>query len=119
MARKRRKKSANMEIVGVILMAFGAILAFGIYFGSAGMLGVAFQNVCLGLFGTLSYALPPAIIALGVYVAFYMRRPKKSGPYVCAGVIALCVICLWHLIFTGRPTEPGYFASVAAAYGAG
>lgn len=119
MARKRRKKSANMEIAGVIFMAFGAILAFGIYFGSAGMLGVAFQNVCLGLFGTLSYALPPAIIALGVYVAFYMRRPKKSGPYVCAGVIALCVICLWHLIFTGRPTEPGYFASVAAAYGAG
>ena len=30
MARKRRKKSANMEIAGVILMAFGAILAFGI-----------------------------------------------------------------------------------------
>ena len=83
MARKRRKKSANMEIAGVILMAFGAILAFGIYFGSAGMLGVAFQNVCLGLFGTLSYALPPAIIALGVYVEMCIRdrswpRPLES-----------------------------------------
>jgi len=57
-AKKRKKKSANLEIAGVLLMALGAILAFGMYFNGAGLIGAAFKEVFMGVLGNFAYVLP-------------------------------------------------------------
>ncbi|MBE5781155.1 MAG: DNA translocase FtsK [Clostridiales bacterium] len=116
MAKKRKKKSANLEIAGVLLMALGAILAFGMYFNGAGLIGAAFKEVFMGVLGNFAYVLPIGVLVLGGYIAFYLQGKSSGAKTACISVIILCVICIWHLIFYGSGAEADYITSIGLTY---
>ncbi|MHB0914909.1 MAG: FtsK/SpoIIIE family DNA translocase [Thermoleophilia bacterium] len=59
------------ELGGLALIAMGIFLAFVVYFDwSGGLIGSGLVGVLKFLFGILSFAAPPALAALGVYLIF-------------------------------------------------
>ena len=67
--RKKTKKTDNYAAAVLISILAAIVLAIFIYFDSAGVAGSAIRNVVFGMFSSVSYLLPPVLLALGIYTA--------------------------------------------------
>ena len=116
MARRRRKKSANMEIFGIVLTAFGILAGLGIYLGAAGLFGEAIRMGFTGLFGKSAYFIPVFSVGAGLYIALKMKRMPRSNQVTFGILIAVSILCIWHLFFEHTSLEYSYFDYIGKCY---
>ena len=65
-ARKKEKFQLANEIAGVLLIAFGLIMAVSVYSASQAIFISWFRDFSFGMFGALSFALPALTISGGI-----------------------------------------------------
>ncbi len=86
------------EFLGIVLIVVGALLALAIYFGLAGPLGRGIGELFGWFTGLARFALPLALIVVGVAL---VRSGRSSSPWRLAigwGLVAAAVLGLLHVI---------------------
>ena len=83
MARKKKKKGAeiNIDATSISFILLGIILGIFVYSsGSNGIIGNLIKSILLGCIGNIMYAVPIILIFLGIYVIFrdFSRFKLKS-----------------------------------------
>lgn len=83
MARKKKKKSReiNIDATSIAFILIGVILGIFVYSsGSNGIVGNLVKSILLGCIGNIMYAVPIILVFLGVYVIFrdFSRFKLKS-----------------------------------------
>ena len=83
MARKKKKKGAeiNIDATSIIFILLGIILGIFVYSGgSNGIIGNLIKSVLLGCIGNIMFAVPIILVFLGIYVIFrdFSRFKLKS-----------------------------------------
>ncbi len=108
--KKPRKKSSPInaktnqalmkEIVGIIILAAGILLFFGIFFEkSTGVFGTFISGFLSGLLGWTNKLFPFVVIVLGLYMIFTGMTDKlrnKSAYYVA---MVLLVSSFFHIVY--------------------
>lgn len=80
------------EVVGVLLIALGLILAVAAYFGQDALILVWLRQFMFGMFGIAGYILPVVAVLGGVSVIIW--RKKKKSP----GKIILGIVGVWSML---------------------
>ena len=117
--RKRKKRILAEEIAGVVLIAFAVLLALGIFSSSNAIVLDTFKQICWGVFGAVSYILPVALVALGVYLLLFADKKRKTAQVVCYAIIAVCFICIVHLMFVSKIAAANYGDFIQKSYDLG
>ena len=118
-ARKRKKRILAEEIAGVVLIAFAVLLALGIFTSSDALVLDTFKQICWGVFGAVSYILPIAMVALGVYLLLFADKKRRTVQIVCYVIIAVCFLCIVHLIFVSKIASANYGDFITKSYDLG
>ncbi|HVM20063.1 MAG TPA: DNA translocase FtsK [Egibacteraceae bacterium] len=84
------------EVWGIGLLVLAALTALGVWFDSAGTLGVYLMLLFRGLFGVLGLFAPVALVLAGVML-LREKSPDNGRVAVGAGVTIAAVAGLWHL----------------------
>jgi DNA segregation ATPase FtsK/SpoIIIE, S-DNA-T family len=90
----KRKESGfshyNQEIIGILVFAFGVLVALSIYYkGSVGIFGKFIRELLLGFIGIPAFILPPLILLYSVFIIFKKqdRELKLRALYTFALII--------------------------------
>ena len=109
-SRSRNAKDDGLlnEIVLIAVIAFSALL-FLSNLGFVGNFGKVISDVMFGLFGYVSYLVPPALTA-GAMVFVKCRDRAVSSVKIWAGLIILVILCAFsqQLFFKDHVTVESY-----------
>ena len=99
---KRRAQEDRRDIIGLALIAFGIILALGLYTSSTGIIGRAMATAVGALFGLARFAVPVLLVAAGwsVWRSSKKKRRRKSRPALVWARLSAPWICLFAAVFT-------------------
>ena len=114
------QESHAREFWGIGLIVLAVLTAFGVWFDSAGTIGVYLFLLFRGLFGVLGLFAPVAILAVGVCL---LRDRSKAHARIAVGaaVTTAALAGLWHLA-KGAPAfgaKPAALHKAAGWLGAG
>ncbi len=115
------KKKPYGEAAGVIFIALGIFLGVCVFIKTdTGLLGGAFRDVLLGLFGLYVYFVPFALIALGIGIIAARSRKMGGGRTALIILIIISMLSLTHtFILSKLNLTGGFFAYVADSYRVG
>ncbi|MEG1559696.1 MAG: DNA translocase FtsK [Clostridia bacterium] len=88
----KMKPETKREILGIVFIAFGILLAIFIYSLETSVIGSAVVTVSFGLIGVFSYCLPP------LFLLFGLLRIIKSEATLRKGAIFSALICIFLII---------------------
>ena len=86
------------DLVGVVLIGVGAVLALAMYFDLGGPLGSALDTFVGWFFGLARYAVPIVLVVIGVA---FIRKGRSSSPLRLVlgwGLVAAAALGLLHVI---------------------
>ncbi|HZB39775.1 MAG TPA: DNA translocase FtsK 4TM domain-containing protein [Ilumatobacter sp.] len=86
------------DLVGVVLIGVGAVLALAMYFDLGGPLGRALDTFVGWFFGLARYVLPIVLVAIGIA---FIRKGRSSSPLRLVlgwGLVAAAALGLLHVI---------------------
>ncbi len=106
-AHKRTKKQAQeeliareqgkREILGICFIAIGLFLGASLYSDAVGVIGQAIGSVFFGLFGLCGYAVPVAVIALGVTSIIRSSDGFRASTFVMILTLTFAILSLFHI----------------------
>ncbi|MEI6102154.1 MAG: DNA translocase FtsK 4TM domain-containing protein, partial [Eubacteriales bacterium] len=126
--KKRRYKNKNKtnEIIGVLLIALGALSVIAVYLQLNSVFGDSIKQTIFGLFGTAGYAIPALLIAMGVLVIAARHTNANPGKLLLILLVFLFVISILHVgvaqtigVENGFSNYTGQSYNTGAAYEAG
>ncbi len=95
---EKRAPHAFVEIVGIILIALGALFAVYIYSGSDDPLGTVISHYLFGMHGCFAYVVPVLFVIVGFYLILGGRK-KPARSTLLTGLLAfwfiLCALHMW------------------------
>lgn len=92
----KKKREIHDEIIAIILIAIGIFLIVSLQTGATGALGVFVQNLLLGLFGRVAYALPYFLIVYSILIF-----AKKSAFVTVRSWASIILLFLLASAFNG------------------
>jgi S-DNA-T family DNA segregation ATPase FtsK/SpoIIIE len=100
-ARARSRSAHYQDLIGLSLVALGALTALAVFADLAGPAGEALTDAAATAFGVGRFGLPPAVVAAGVLVLW--RRPlDQPARLAVGGAVAVVAACgLVHLVRSG------------------
>ncbi len=114
---KRKNDSFRNETAGVLMITAGLLIGLAMYFKGGNEFFIDFRIFLRGLFGILSYILPPALIASGIYAIAVNREKKEKSSvfFVVLGIVSIFIII--HLFGASRYNPKyGFFKYIARSY---
>lgn len=119
-ARKKKKENFQLanEISGILLIAFGLIMAVSVYSASQAIFISWFRDFSFGMFGALSFALPALTISGGI-LAIAVRGKKPKGYQIAIGILGFLSLLSFVELCCVRPYGPGqiaYFSYLKQCY---
>lgn len=106
------------EVVGILLIALGLIMAVSVYSASQAIFIAWFRSFCFGMFGVVGYALPVCTIAGGIWAIAARGHMPKGYQLLMGGLGFLSLLSLIELCYA-RPFGPGqigYFPYLQECY---
>lgn len=92
------KQRVGSEVLGVVLIAVGVLLALYLYRTTDAFLGVALQKVLFGAVGVVAFGLPPFLMLLGVFAIAGRKRIPVSGRATVTVLLVVFVAALMQLL---------------------
>ena len=96
--KEKRSPRVAAEIVGIVLIALGALFAVYLYSGSNDPLGKIISSYLLGMHGLFGYAIPVIFVLIGFFLILGGRKSPARGTLL-TGLFAfwfvLCAIHMW------------------------
>lgn len=119
-AAKNEKQGFQLanEIAGILLIAFGLIMAISVYSTSEAIFIAWFRAFSFGMFGGMGYALPALTISGGI-LAIAVRNHKPKGYQIVLGILGFLSLLSFIELCCARPYGPGqigYFSYLAQCY---
>ena len=96
-APEKRPSHAGVEIVGIILIALGALFAVYLYSGNDDWLGRIISGYLLGMHGVFSYAVPVVFVIVGFYLIIGGRKKPARGTLITGLLAVLFILCALHM----------------------
>jgi S-DNA-T family DNA segregation ATPase FtsK/SpoIIIE len=96
-AQEKRAPHAVVEIVGIILIALGALFAVYLYSGNDDWLGRIISGYLLGMHGVFSYAVPVVFVIVGFYLIIGGRKKPARGTLLTGLLAILFILCALHM----------------------
>ena len=115
-SKKQAQERRQREIIGVVWIAVGVLLALYLFFSATGTLGLWLSQALFGLFGWFAYLLPVMFIGLGLLCIKGGSNESFRGT---GWLVVLGMLAIVALIQTARsqPYEDvGYMPYVNEAY---
>ena len=94
---EKRAPHAVIEIVGIILIALGALFAVYLYSGNDDWLGRIISGYLLGMHGVFSYAVPVVFVIIGFYLIIGGRKKPARGTLITGLLAILFILCALHM----------------------
>ncbi len=102
----KRKKKAEWniqgEIVALLIMALGFLMGISFFTSAAGVFGNYFKDICMGLLGVISYALPLIVTFYGIHFIIKKGYFDNTYKYVL-GLVSLTLFSAIIQIFHYDP----------------
>ncbi len=96
-APEKRSQHAVVEVIGIILIALGALCAVYLYSGSQDALGTVISGYLLGMHGVFAYAVPILFVIIGFYLILGGRK-KPARSTLLTGLLTIWfVLCALHM----------------------
>ena len=76
---KKRSPHAIAEVLGIVLIALGALFAVYLYSGSQDWLGSLISGYLLGMHGLFAYAVPVLFVIIGFFLILGGRKSPARG----------------------------------------
>ena len=92
------RQRVGAEVLGVVLIALGILLALYLYRVTDEPLGVALQKVLFGAVGVVAFGLPPFLMLLGAFAIAGRKRSPASGRVLVTVLLVVCVAALMQLL---------------------
>ncbi|MBN2853781.1 MAG: DNA translocase FtsK 4TM domain-containing protein [Clostridia bacterium] len=109
---KKTNQAVMKEVSGILVLALGVLIFFGIYFKvSTGMFGVFISGLLSGLFGWTYKLIPFLVVILGLYLIFTGMTDKlrnKSSYFIA---MVLLISCFFHIVYLDR--NPGLYQNIS------
>ena len=96
--RKSVQKSFSSDMIGGILIVLGLVLFVFLKFDNIGVIPKIFNNLCMGLFGYISYLLPIVLIFVGGR-AIYNEEKTDMSKDILKGTYLTCIIAATIAVF--------------------
>ena len=97
-AKQKRSPRIAIEVIGIVLIALGALFAVYLYSGSNDPLGKIISSYLLGMHGMFGYAVPVIFVIIGFFLILGGKKSPARGTLL-TGIIAfwfiLCAIHMW------------------------
>ena len=94
---EKRAPHAVVEIVGIILIALGALFAVYLYSGNDDWLGRIISSYLLGMHGVFAYAVPVVFVIVGFYLIIGGRKRPARGTLLTGLLAVLFILCALHM----------------------
>lgn len=91
------REQGKREIIGICFIAIGLFLGASLYSDAVGVIGQAIGSVFFGLFGLCGYAVPVAVIALGVMSIIRSSDGFKASTFVMMFALIFAILSLFHI----------------------
>ncbi|MBN2558849.1 MAG: DNA translocase FtsK [Clostridia bacterium] len=104
-AKKARKKRPSIfkEVVGILVIMFGVLVFFGIFFeASTGVFGKVTSNLLSGLIGWTYHIFPFLIIILGMFLVFTSYEINWERRSVLILLMLLLAACFFQLTYIDK-----------------
>ena len=114
--RRRRNKNKANEIFGVLLVALGVLVlsVITVYLNLNSVFGNGIKNIVFGLFGSMGFAIPAILIAVGVLVIAARKKSANPGKLLLIVLVLFFVTSLFHVNIAGQIGVDNPFSSYAA-----
>jgi S-DNA-T family DNA segregation ATPase FtsK/SpoIIIE len=96
-APEKKAPHAVVEIVGIVLIALGALFAVWTYSGSDDWLGRILSAYLFGMHGCFAYAVPVLFIIIGFYLIIGGRKKPARGTLLTGLLAIWFVLCAVHM----------------------
>ena len=96
-AKETKAPHAVVEIVGIILIALGALFAVYLYSGNDDWLGRIISTYLLGMHGVFAYAVPVLFVIIGFYLIIGGRKKPACGTLLTGLLAVLFILCALHM----------------------
>ena len=96
-AKETKAPHAVVEIVGIILIALGALFAVYLYSGNDDWLGRIISTYLLGMHGVFAYAVPVLFVIIGFYLIIGGRKKPARGTLLTGLLAVLFILCALHM----------------------
>ena len=93
-----RAPHAAVEIIGIILLALGALFAVYLYSGNEDWLGEIISGYLLGMHGMFAYAVPVIFVIVGIYLIVGGRKKPARGTLITGLLTVWFILCAFHLV---------------------
>ena len=118
--RRRKNRNKTNEIIGVLLIAFGALSVIAVYLNLDSVFGAGIKNIIFGLFGAIGFVIPIILIAVGVLVIAARKKNANPGKLLLIVLVLFFVMSLFHIDIAGRiGVDVGFSNYVADSYAIG
>ncbi len=97
-ASEKRAPHAVVEIIGILLLALGALCAVYLYSGNDDWLGRIISGYLLGMHGMVAYAMPVMFVIIGVYLIIGGRKKPARGTLLTGLLAFWFLLCAFHLL---------------------
>ncbi len=95
--KEKRSPRAVAEIIGIVLIALGALFAVYLYSGSNDPLGKIISSYLLGMHGVFGYAVPVIFILIGFFLILGGRKSPARGTLLTSIAVFWFVLCALHM----------------------
>lgn len=113
--RRRKNRNKTNEIIGVLLIALGALSVIAVYLNLDSVFGAGIKNIIFGLFGAVGFVIPIILIAVGVLVIAARKKNANPGKLLLIVLVLFFVMSLFHIDIAGRIGVDGGFSDYVAA----
>ena len=96
-APEKRAPRAVVEIIGIILIAIGALFAVYLYSGHDDWLGNIISRYLLGMHGCFAYVVPVLIVIIGIYLVLGGRKKPARGTLLTGLLAFWFILCALHM----------------------
>ncbi len=109
-AKKEARLLLGTEVVAIFLIAVTIFLAISLYFKAGGIVGSACSNALKGLFGSVAYLFPPALLCVLIHAMVKAEQRGKGIKYILVFLLLLDLAALCTLLFGTRAADGTFWS---------
>ena len=95
--KSNRSPRIAIEVIGIVLIALGALFAVYLYSGSNDPLGKVISSYLLGMHGVFGYAVPVIFILIGFFLILGGKKSPARGTLWTGIVVFWFILCAIHM----------------------
>ncbi len=104
------------DIIAILIVALGVFICASIFFDGVGVIGNVLKDVLLGIFGVAGFAIPFALLGIGLYMLFTASSGVNRRNVLMIALILVSIMSFIHLVARPAVSNDTVWAYYKEAY---